>query len=258
MRFEIRSGGIAAILVGLALLSGVVFGLGLLAGYDVGRESQATSEQVATAYPVQAPPAATKADGAAASSATPAALEAKAAETKAAREDASETANSSDDSDGSNSGIDESNLGGSASHSSETVAQVSPTETPSPSVSEPSGTAADSGTGMAAAEHPHPEHHKPYNIQIRAAMDLNGGNAMTKRLEGLGYKAHLVPTQIAGATWYRVEIGPYASQEEAAAAETELRQKYNSAYGGARPAPQAPAGAAQAQSASKATTQASN
>jgi len=57
MRFEIKSGGIVAILFGVAALSGAVFMLGLLAGYDVGRESQSSAAQVATAYPIAAPPA---------------------------------------------------------------------------------------------------------------------------------------------------------------------------------------------------------
>ena len=54
MRFEIRSGGVVAILLGVAALSFAVFMLGLLAGYDVGRESQSSAAQVATAYPVDA------------------------------------------------------------------------------------------------------------------------------------------------------------------------------------------------------------
>src|SRR5690349_5776150 len=56
MRFEIKSGGVVAILFGVAVLSGAVFMFGLLAGYDVGRESQSSAAQVATAYPVGAPP----------------------------------------------------------------------------------------------------------------------------------------------------------------------------------------------------------
>ena len=43
MRFEIKSGGIVAILFSVAALSGAVFMLGLLAGYDVGRESQSSA-----------------------------------------------------------------------------------------------------------------------------------------------------------------------------------------------------------------------
>ena len=56
MRFEIKSGGVAAILVGLAALSGAVFMLGLLAGYERSAgESQTSAAQIATDYPVAAP-----------------------------------------------------------------------------------------------------------------------------------------------------------------------------------------------------------
>src|ERR1700719_3715633 len=75
MRFEIKSGGIVAILFGVAALSGAVFMLGLLAGYDVGRESQSSAAQVATGYPLAAPPAIdapATASSAAAASAAPA------------------------------------------------------------------------------------------------------------------------------------------------------------------------------------------
>ena len=33
-----------------------------------------------------------------------------------------------------------------------------------------------------------------------------------------------------GQTWYRVRVGPYASAEEATAAQNELRDKYKQAY----------------------------
>src|SRR5260370_11219917 len=52
MRFEIKTGGIFAILVGIGALSGAVFALGVLAGYDIGRESQISTAQVATTYPL--------------------------------------------------------------------------------------------------------------------------------------------------------------------------------------------------------------
>jgi cell division septation protein DedD len=78
---------------------------------------------------------------------------------------------------------------------------------------------------------------KPFKIQIQAAMDSSSASKMTSRLQALGYQAHMVPTRLNGSTWYRIEVGPYATQAEAAAAETELRQKYNSAYGrGGEPA----------------------
>jgi septal ring-binding cell division protein DamX len=249
MRFEIGGGGIAAIAVALALLSGAVFFLGMFAGYDVGRESQVTSAQVATAYPVQSPPAAAQSN-AEASAATPVPVESAASATSP-----SEAANPSEEPDDSSKGIEEKNIGSGASSKSDAMAQAE-SPTPSPSAGAPSDTANSNPpkeNSASAAPVPHPTRHKPYNIQIRAAMDLNGGNAMMKRLGELGYQSHLIPTQIAGQTWYRVEIGPYASQEEAAAAEAALRQKYNSAYGAPRPAQ-----AAQPQSSAQSTAQRAN
>lgn len=251
MRFEIRSGGIAAILVGLALLSGAVFVLGLLAGYNVGRESQVTTAQVATAYPMQAPPAAAQNAMAAVSAATPAAVE-----TSAAAATPSEAANPATEPEAPASGVAKSGTDKVSAHEPAAVAESAlPSAGASPSTSGeevPNAPAnpglADGSTAASEPAGPHGSRHKPYNIQIRAAMDLNGGNAMMKRLEQLGYQAHLVPTQIASQTWYRVEVGPYASQQEAAAAEAELRQKYNAMYGGGRPAQAQATGGQPAQS----------
>ena len=78
---------------------------------------------------------------------------------------------------------------------------------------------------------------RPLYIQIQAAMDLAGARQMMKRLLQLGYQSHLAPTTISGRTWYKVEVGPYATQEEAAAAESQLRQQYNSTYGAGSPGP---------------------
>ena len=76
-----------------------------------------------------------------------------------------------------------------------------------------------------------PRYRRPrYNIQIDAAMDRNGADSMAQRFQRLGYTPHLVPTVMAGQTWYKVEVGPYATQDEAAAAQEQLHQKYNSAY----------------------------
>lgn len=262
MRFEIRSGGIAAILIGLALLSGGVFVLGLLAGYDVGRQSQTTSEQVTTAYPVQAPPAA-------AQNANVATVSPAEAGMATASTGASETAKPALEPAATANDAGEEDVSTGSSDGREAVAQSgSPTASPSPAA-EPSNSASSdeaSEGGGDATEYqggPHNGRHKPYNIQIRAAMDLNGGNAMMKRLEQLGYQAHLVPTEIAGQTWYRIEVGPYTSQEEAAAAEVELRQKYNSTYGGGHPVkPQASANTgespAQSPGSPQSTAQSSN
>jgi cell division septation protein DedD len=72
--------------------------------------------------------------------------------------------------------------------------------------------------------------HKPFNIQIDAVMDRTNAEQMTTRLQRLGYHAYMVPTDISGQTWWRVRVGPYQSQEEASAAEQELRSKYKDSY----------------------------
>ena len=56
-------------------------------------------------------------------------------------------------------------------------------------------------------------------------MDRSNAEQMTARLQKLGYRAFMVPTDIAGQTWWRVRVGPYQSQEEASTAEQELRAK---------------------------------
>jgi septal ring-binding cell division protein DamX len=218
MRFEIRTGGMAGILVGVLVLSGAVFVMGLLAGYDIGHESQLATQQVAVAFPIPpasssgqapaasgesvAPPPAPPVAHAAAPVTTPKARVASAAKppVPAKSEDEEESADTTDE------GM-----------------ESSPAATPPPA------------KRVASAETPVPAreaHHKPFNIQIEAAMDEPSAQDMVKRLGALGYQPHLLPTQINGSTWYKVEVGPYTTQEEATAAEGELRKKYNSTYGG--------------------------
>jgi len=259
MRFEIKSGGVVAILFGVAALSGAVFMFGLLAGYDVGRESQSSAAQVATTYPLAGPPPTDASAGGlpgAASSAPPvnrAVTEATVASAPAnpvvpvapIRPVASTKAP--------------------VAKPSEPIARSTPPAfEPPPDLvasepsrrsrgmeSAPSGspasedTSPDSGGGADAADteapaphavataaaRPQPRH-KPFNIQIEAAMDRGGANEMVQRLQGLGYQPHLVPAQLNGQTWYKVVIGPYPTQEAAAAAQSEMRAKYNRLYGG--------------------------
>ena len=71
--------------------------------------------------------------------------------------------------------------------------------------------------------------HNGYSIQIVAAMDEAGANQMLTRLHQLGYQAYKVETLIGGQTWYRVRVGPYATQDQAEAAETKLHQQYSGA-----------------------------
>jgi DedD protein len=270
MRFEIKSGGVVAILFGVAVLSGVVFMFGLWSGYVVGRDSQSSSAQVATAYPVAAPPAtdasATAPSGAGASAplasappdhsvtaatvppppANPVAPIPPVASAKSAiakhpkpiartmppafaplpdrtASESSPTGDAMDSPPAGSPAADET-----ASDSSG-GADASDTEAPAPHAA------------ATASAHLQP-HHKPFNIQIEAAMDRSGANEMMRRLHGLGYQSRLVPAQLNGQTWYKVVIGPYPTQEAAAAAQSEMRAKYNRLYGGAATAASSPPG----------------
>jgi DedD protein len=227
MRFEIKTGGLIAILCGLTALSGVVFVLGLRAGYDIGQQSEPVPDKVATDYPLTAPPPAP----AAAQTTTAEAPAAGASVAPAAPEQPPPAPPPSTPELASN-------------PPSGAVARPKP-----PSVSPPAET--DEGSDTEASDEdtdeppPPPVRagRKPYNIEIQAAMDSTSASQMVKRLAALGYQPHLTPTELNGATWYKVEVGPYATQAEAAAAETALREKYNATYGhGGTPARPAEAG----------------
>ena len=61
-------------------------------------------------------------------------------------------------------------------------------------------------------------------------MDRTGADAMVAKLRHLGYDTYIVETEIAGQTWYRVRVGPYATEEEARAAEQRLHAQYTGAF----------------------------
>jgi hypothetical protein len=265
MRFEIKSGGIVAILFGVAALSGAVFMLGLLAGYDVGRESQSSAAQVATAYPIAAPPASE------ASTAAPS-VAPSSAPLASAPPDHSVTAATAPSSPA-NSIAPVAPIPPVASAKSSIAKHPKPIARSTPSGFAPprdrmaaasprhasalssaprgspsaEGAAGDfAGADSADTEAPAPHaaataiasarpqpHHKPFNIQIEAAMDRSGADEMVHRLHAIGYQPRLVPAQLNGQTWYKVVIGPYPTQEAAAVAQSEMRAKYNRLYGGA-------------------------
>lgn len=245
MRFEIKSGGVAAILVGIAALSGAVFMLGLLAGYDVGRESASSQAQVATAYPL-APPAAAESSASAPipSPAAPVAAQSPAAApSRVAAAGAGAVAGGARTRPGGR-------MASAQNHTDATTGAASAerrTSKPAPiAAAAPSATTQRRMAAVAPANSvskPAPRRH-PYNIQIQAAMDRGGADEMIRRLQSLGYSAHLTPTQLAGQTWYKVEVGPYATQAEAEAAQAGLRTRYNSAYGRVGVAAPSSAGAA--------------
>jgi DedD protein len=237
MRFEIRVGGWILIFVGLAGLSVVVFALGLFAGYDMASNASPDAPRAASVYPLPSPPPRSDiAKSPAKSSDQVASTEPASPKPALVKAVASSSANS-----GALSLPMDKNAGPVAAIPSRAVASVAapipappnyaPSETvgdAKPPAAKPPG--ANPAMKYALAAAPPAVRHKPFNIQIDAAMDHANAEQMTARLQKLGYRAFMVPTAIGGQTWYRVRIGPYPSQEEASAAEQELRAKYKDAY----------------------------
>lgn len=253
MRFEIRGGGIALILISIMLLSVTVFFMGLFAGYDVGRQTQVDTSKVVTAYPVQPqpapqnPPAANPAPSSpvvaasdtnpvtAARPATPPV--ATAAQSRPGHENVATAASSRQH-------LESAKFASSSAPAPRKFEPDAPGPNPAPV--EDSAMPPDLENAAAPGPQPAPtriastqppavapaRRRKPFNIQIQAAMDINGANQMMMRLQRLGYQPHLVPTEISGQRWYKVEVGPYSTQEDALAAEAQLRAKYNATYGG--------------------------
>src|ERR1700731_2714207 len=56
MRFEIKKGGAFLILIALVGLSGAVFALGLVAGYQMAKQNQPDLNQTSTTYPLPSAP----------------------------------------------------------------------------------------------------------------------------------------------------------------------------------------------------------
>jgi cell division protein FtsN len=264
MRFEVKAGGIAAIVFAMTLLSGAVFVLGLLAGYDVGRQAQIDTAQLATSYPLPSAPSSgvpsnesVAATGnpamrpALSTSASPPAGTSTPMTTASTIGDRGLSRNSVNPMHGSSQKSATSASRRLALNSNSSTAKRASAAVEPSAADEDASTAAESdnaevdeGSSEAASAEPNSQagrmvgsagplaRRKPYNIQIEAAMDITGADEMMARLQKLGYSSHLVPTEIAGQRWYKVEVGPYATAEEATDAEAELRQKYDSTYGG--------------------------
>lgn len=253
MRFEIKTGGILAILIGIGMLSGAVFLLGVWAGYGVGLENQASIARVATAYPLTpeatgaSPAAASSEVGGAAEESSPEAAASPPAEAAATPPGPVAAATEAHAMPKPHAHAAPLKRTGAAEAPPPAETNLPSTESPETGSAEPEAVGtppAHENTASignaASSERTAPRYRRhPYNIQIEAAMDRNGANSMAQRLQRLGYTPHLVPTLIAGQTWYKVEVGPYATQDEAAAAQEQLRQKYNSAYGGGNDATKA-------------------
>ncbi len=225
MRFEIRAGGWFLVLLGLVGLSGAVFALGLVAGYEMARQNQPDLNQISSTYPLPSPLA-------------PGEKPAPVPEMSSAAV---------------------------ASPSIAAVPPSHPVKPPAPAVGEISPAARTSPATVArlkprpeapAVNPPAPDNEnenepdedsetasaptapargvapgaKPYNIQIEAVMDKSGADEMVSRLKTLGYNAQEIKVALNGQTWYRVRIGPYASADEANAAQNKLREQYRQAY----------------------------
>ena len=198
MRFEIRAGGIFVILIGLVVLSGTVFFLGVMAGNEIARQNTPDQSQVSSMFPLPNPPAA-------APTPTPAPLAAlnppPASPAPVLAPHISTLPPIA---------------AGSRAASVATARAAAPVNTRA---------VASASTPSALSAHKH-----PYNIQIEAVMDRDGADQMVRRLQELGYPAAAETTDIDGQTWYRVKVGPYDSQEEAEEAQDKLRAAYKAQY----------------------------
>ncbi|MBV8453990.1 MAG: SPOR domain-containing protein [Deltaproteobacteria bacterium] len=263
MRFEVKGGGIAAIVFAMTLLSGAVFVMGLLAGYDVGRQAQLDMAQLAASYPLQSAPSSgvpsnpssaesgnPAVQSAASATASPAAAGSMPLTTAVATGDhtlagdsvSSKRRLSQPSATPARPRLASSSIPSEAEPPSSTAGSPTAdedinanTESENPDAGDASSAASGKPNVQASRRHASTApsaRHKPYNIQIQAAMDISGADQMMARLQKLGYPSHLVPTEIAGQRWYKVEVGPYATSEEASSAEARLRHKYDTTYGG--------------------------
>jgi cell division septation protein DedD len=227
MRFEIKAGGWILILVGLAGLSLVVFALGLFAGYDMARNTAPEATQAASVYPLPNPPPAPDVAKASSASAEPAASTRSAAE-KPLPLNSGASSLAMDKNAGPVGAVPSGKIANAAAGGPSKIASSAAAGEEKPALAKPVVT--NPPGNYAAATDAAGGHHKPFNIQIDAAMDRPSAEQMTARLQKLGYRAFMVPTDIAGQTWWRVRVGPYQSQDEASAAEQELRAKYKDTY----------------------------
>jgi cell division septation protein DedD len=235
MRFEIGPGGGFVILVGLLGLSAAVFFLGMISGREMAQSEQSQS-QLATVYPMPAGAPAIPAVAPAAQADVPTAPPPAAPVAAATPRPSSRT------------GVASENIPSAAlpkppsaqkAPPRSTLASVPPAHRPAPAAEEsdtyssaPSNEA-DTGTDEGTASAPPPSvgtRHKGYNIVIDAAMDRAAANRMASRLLGLGYTSHIVPSNLNGQIWYRVQVGPYPTSEEARAAQSQLRAAYTARY----------------------------
>jgi cell division protein FtsN len=227
MRFEIKAGGGVLILLGLVGLSGAVFALGLVAGYEMAKQNQPDMNQISSTYPVPSVPEkpAPVSEMSSAATASPSAASEKAAAPHSSPIKPPAPAIVA--------------MTPAPRNSPATVARLKPPPEPAVNPAAPDNGTGDTGDDSETASAPEPPAAparslhpgaKPYNIQIEAVMDKSGADEMVARLRALGYNAQETKMALNGGTWYRVQVGPYASAEEATAAQDRLREQYKQQY----------------------------
>jgi DedD protein len=220
MRFEIRAGGGFLILVGLVGLSAGVFGLGLVAGYEMARGNTPDLNQISSTYPLPSTPEKPAPVSEMSSSASAVASPSVASAPAAApiKPPAPEIGEASP----------------AARTSPATVARLKPpAETPAASraATDEDDTDDDSDTAAAPpAPPPLPPGSRGYNIQIQALMDKSAADEMLSKLKRLGYNGQESKVAFNGQTWYRVRVGPYPSADEANAAQARLHDQLKQDY----------------------------
>src|SRR5581483_959399 len=244
MRFEIGPGGGFVILLGLLGLSAAVFFLGMISGRE-SAQSALNQDQLATTYPL--PPAAPEAAPAPANqtaavapaaavpaAAQPTQAQAAGAVAPSATAPAARAAVASAAPPPAAMPKPQAEKPAAAEHPAPPRPALASAPPPRPAAPAQAETAAaavsaaaeragararEERAGASAAE----SHPRGYNIVIDAAMDRSGADKMASRLLALGYTPHIIPTLINGGTWYKVEVGPYPSQEDASGAQSQLR-----------------------------------
>ena len=222
MRFEIRTGGTILILSGLIGLSGAVFALGLIAGYEMGKQAQPDLNQISSTYPLPNPPE----KPAPVSETSPAITAPAVAEAPPPIQSKPRAPAMGE--------ITPASRPSPAAIARVKPPAIAPAPVP-PATDDEDATDEDTETASARpAPLPPPRAlppgARPYNIQIEAVMDKSGADEMVSRLRQLGYNAQETTIQLSGETWYRVRVGPYASAEDATAAQNRLREQYKQAY----------------------------
>lgn len=77
--------------------------------------------------------------------------------------------------------------------------------------------------GVAAAP---PGHEGGYQLQVSSFRDANEANQFVDQLRARGHKAYVLEAHVVGrGTWYRVRVGPFATQQSAAAYRSTFESK---------------------------------